>query len=414
MALEVGAPPLFSYFAYSSNTKPLTGWKNFGETGGVAPDRPIALAKALGEAVERYCSAIYRKKDLPLTSVRKASFKCASPELWDLYTEEQFEQESFPFVPFNEDTIVRWTPAFDLVKGFMIYIPAQSVYVPYYAFSQEDPERLLGQSISTGLACHETFIKGAISGICEVVERDALMITWQAGISPPKIDLTTIPQHLKNLVKISKGLTGMIDIFDITLDNGIPTFLSAYRSSLKTETAFCMAAATAPAPEEALRKSLEELVHTRRYSQILFQTHPPLSQETIETKNIRSKEEHLRFWADHGNMDKASFLFQSEVCRSFCDVPSIATGQDHKDLIALVKAISKTGHTVFIADITSPDIQNLGLYVIRAVIPGYQPLQMGHSYRALGGSRLWTVPQKMGYRGIKKETGDIDLPHPYP
>ena len=66
------------------------------------------------------------------------------------------------------------------------------------------------------------------------------------------------------------------------------------------------------------------------------------------------------------------------------------------------------------ADLTTPDVEELGLKVLRCVIPGFHPLFMGHNLRALGGSRLWEVPQKLGYRGINREFRDNPAPHPYP
>jgi ribosomal protein S12 methylthiotransferase accessory factor len=52
--------------------------------------------------------------------------------------------------------------------------------------------------------------------------------------------------------------------------------------------------------------------------------------------------------------------------------------------------------------------------VIRAVIPGFHPLCIGHTFRALGGSRLWEVPPKLGYAGLSRDTGDNPVPHPIP
>jgi len=64
--------------------------------------------------------------------------------------------------------------------------------------------------------------------------------------------------------------------------------------------------------------------------------------------------------------------------------------------------------------LTTEDIGSLGLEVVRAVVPGYHPLVVGHRIRALGGRRLWEVPQRLGFRGITKESGDYPFPHPYP
>jgi len=72
------------------------------------------------------------------------------------------------------------------------------------------------------------------------------------------------------------------------------------------------------------------------------------------------------------------------------------------------------GHRVLLADVTSEDVGDLGLRVVRALIPGFHPLILGHKIRALGGRRLWEVPQKLGYPGVTRAKGDNPAPHPYP
>ncbi len=65
-------------------------------------------------------------------------------------------------------------------------------------------------------------------------------------------------------------------------------------------------------------------------------------------------------------------------------------------------------------DVTTEDVRALGLTVVRALVPGYHPLFMGYHLRALGGERLWTIPQRLGYRGITRADGDYPYPHPFP
>jgi ribosomal protein S12 methylthiotransferase accessory factor len=39
---------------------------------------------------------------------------------------------------------------------------------------------------------------------------------------------------------------------------------------------------------------------------------------------------------------------------------------------------------------------------------------MGHRNRALGVSRLYQVPQKLGHRGLARNEPDNPYPHPFP
>jgi ribosomal protein S12 methylthiotransferase accessory factor len=80
----------------------------------------------------------------------------------------------------------------------------------------------------------------------------------------------------------------------------------------------------------------------------------------------------------------------------------------------LVTKIQAVNERLLIADLTTPDVSELGFSVIRAIIPGFHPLHLDYGLRALGGTRLWEVPQQLGYPGITPETGDNPQPHPYP
>jgi ribosomal protein S12 methylthiotransferase accessory factor len=65
-------------------------------------------------------------------------------------------------------------------------------------------------------------------------------------------------------------------------------------------------------------------------------------------------------------------------------------------------------------DLTTPDIEELGLRVVRVVVPGAHPLYMGHINRALGVRRLYEVPQRLGYPGLVPGDADNPYPHPFP
>jgi len=47
-------------------------------------------------------------------------------------------------------------------------------------------------------------------------------------------------------------------------------------------------------------------------------------------------------------------------------------------------------------------------------VPGLHPLFMGHETRALGGRRLYSVPQRLGHAGLEPGQPDNPYPHPFP
>lgn len=409
---ESGIPDFFCFYGKAGNTQAFGPFKNFANSGGASAHRGLAVAKAIGEAVERYCSAIYDKESLPFTSFEEATFMCVPPGEFALYSQEQFQRPDFPYVPFEPMTPVRWTPTVDMGTGETWYVPAAMVYMPYY-YNLESGEAPITQSISTGLACHCSQEEAAISAICEVIERDAFLITWQAQMARPKIDLDTLSHDNRDLVSRFERTGNPVTLFSLMMDHGIPAVLAVSRCLAKDGPALCFAASADIDSESAVRKSLEELAHTRRLAQSLKSSMPSIEANT-SFEAVSHQDAHLRFYGDHENSHLANFLFASEGRVAFQDIPSLSTGQPDIDLEVLVNRIRSVNHRVLVADLTTPDVGDLGLSIVRAVIPGFHHLFMGHALRCLGGSRLWEIPQQLGYLGVTREGGDNPVPHPYP
>ena len=186
-------PEFFHYHSRSCNTARFGSVTNFSDIGGVSTDRYVAIAKALGEAVERYCSAIYELGDPPLARYRELSLKAVYPGAMAVYREDQFRQARFPWARFTEDSLVHWTQGVSLISGEQILVPAAAVYAPFF-YSQSPGTAPILQPISTGLACGSSFEEAAISGLSEAVERDAFTITWQARLSRPRILIASLPK----------------------------------------------------------------------------------------------------------------------------------------------------------------------------------------------------------------------------
>ncbi|MBA5867455.1 MAG: hypothetical protein GDA67_12260 [Nitrospira sp. CR1.3] len=409
---EPGAPEFFHFFAKTCDTRAFNQQRNHGNAGGASTERGLAMAKAIGEAVERYCSAFYERDDLTFTSFAEASVPCTDPSRFALYLDRQYRQPYFPYVPFGRNTPVYWTHACDAVTGDKVYVPAAMVFMPYY-FHDQRGEQPITQRISTGLACHCSWPEAAISAICEVIERDAFTITWQSMLGPPHILNDTLSDENTDLIKRIEHTGARVTLLNITLEHGVPTVLAVAHQRGLSAPALIFAASASLDPEMAARKSLEELAHTWRLAHQLKTRFPPLVPGPYFEK-VKNQDDHVHLYCDHANTSLAEFLFNSSRRINFQQIAKISTGDAEQDLQNIVERLFLTGHKVLLADLTTTDIRDLGLWVVRAIIPGFHPLFIGHHLRAQGGSRLWEVPQRLGYRGIFRETGDNPAPHPYP
>lgn len=412
MPIQPGEPPFFHFYSNASNTTAFGMPANFNNAGGAASTRETALAKAVGEAVERYSAAFFDKDELPLRSVSDADFATVRPEEFALWSPAQYDDPGFMWAPWYDDTPVRWTPALEVLTGEQVHVPTAMVSIPYY-FERASGEAPIVQPISTGLACHVSLPEAALGGLCETIERDALTIFWQAMMSPPQILPETLSEANWDRVRRFEETGASVTMLDLTMDHGILTVMSILRSPSPDCPALTFAAATSMDAEEACRKSLEELAHTRRFCQSIV-SHMDRLEPTPDHRNVVDQLSHLNFWCDHRNAGLAEFAFASTARVEFDELASPGVGDAGRDLESACERISQVGHRVLLCDVTSPDVRSLGFRVVRAVVPGFHPLFMGYSNRALGGKRLWEVPQALGHPGITPGTGDNPSPHMYP
>lgn len=412
LPLEAGSPNFFHFYVRACNTEAFCEQANSANAGGAAMDRGKALAKAIGEAVERYCSAIFQREDFPLFSFESAPFSCVAPDEFALFSQQQYSQEKFPYRPFEKTTMVRWTPALDLTNGGVFHVPASMVFVPYF-YEKTRGEFPIMQPISTGLACHDDPMRAAISAICEVVERDAFTITWQAKISPPQVPTESLSAANRDLVARLEAIGAHVSLFNLPTDHGIPVVFSVLQNTALDAPALAFANSSSLDPEEAVRKSLEELAHSYRFCRLLKSWRSTFV-PTRKFANVIGRDSHVALHCDHANTHLSQFIFASSERISFSKIPNKATGDLKQDLTTVVKQIAKVNHRVLLADVTTADVQSLGLSVMRALVPGFHPLMIGHRFRAQGGRRLWEIPQKLGYPGLTKKFDDNPVPHPLP
>ncbi|MBB2909821.1 ribosomal protein S12 methylthiotransferase accessory factor [Streptosporangium becharense] len=390
-------PRFVHYLSEACSTEAMGFLKNFGNNGGAATDRRRALAKAIGEAVERYCSACFSPGDLVTASYEELDRPATPPGSYALYRPEQYDAPGFPWRPFTPASRVSWTPGRSLVTGEEVLVPAAFVYVPYH-YRSETP---IGQPISTGLACGASAEEAALSALCEVVERDAFTLMWQGRRSLPRIRLDSLPDSLSDLVRRFEAVGLVVHMVDIGTDIGCPSVMTIAEGFTPTSPALAFAAASHPDAEVACHKSLEELAHTRKFSVQVMDYLPPVPVE-VEAGHpaVDGQRAHLRYYCPQESKEYARFAW---ACTDEVDL-DLSAGRD-LSLAALVSAVAATGEDVVACDLTTPDVAELGLSVVRVVVPGLHPLHMGHSNRATGGRRLAAVP------GWSPAT---DNPHPHP
>ncbi len=409
---EAGAPDFLYYLARTCKTSALNPDHDQGALwgSGVSTDRELSNAKAIGEAIERYCASNYDTEAFPLTTYESASFPCVPPDTFALFSAKQYNEPGFPYRPFTRRSKVRWVPAIDLYTKETVYVPAAMVFLPYLR-RKKSGEQLLTPQISTGLACHTNKTMASFAGISEVIERDAFTITWQARLPRPKIRLDSLSAQNVDLLGRLRRPGATVTLLYLHMDHDIPVILSAMTSTVRDAPALVVAAASHLDPERAVQKSLEELAQSASFAQTVKSSRPRFNPGK-RWEHVVDPTSHASVYFDHASAPMADFLFSSTEQIAFSAIKNVATHNPTTDLHLLVERVHKIKHRVIVADVTTDDVRDLGLVVLRTLIPGFHPLFMGHRSRALGGRRLWEVPRKLGL--AKSRYGRIDNPFPHP
>ena len=351
---------------------------------GVAVDWNEALMKAVGEALERYCAGVYREREF---------VRAAAVDLDDALSPTDFVRpdDAPGFDPTEEHL---WVEGERLDTGERTYLPAAVVQFP-------QPETGLLPAITTGLGLGSSLADALYSGLTEVLERDATMLSWYSTFEP--IGLAVDDESFATLEKRvrSEGLD--VTALLVTQDVDLPVVtVAVHRNSDDLDTnsgegadgwpQFAVGSSAALDPNAAAAGALAEAV-----------------QNWMELRGMGPE----KAADERGSIGEyASF---PEAAREFVDVDeTIPAERVRSDTIptgptaveALVSSTIDAGLTPYAARITTRDVETLGFEAVRVVVPEAQPLFTRDPFF---GERAETVPTDLGF----EPRLDCSF-HPYP
>jgi ribosomal protein S12 methylthiotransferase accessory factor len=377
-------PPEPRWWVYGCDLArlPIGTWsspEHFGAAG-ASIDPHQALQRALGEAVERYsglCNAapedclLIAPAENPIAGI----FPLCAPD------------ESCPpsFRESRLKTPITHVRMRHLSDDCAALVSAAHVYL---GFSPQPPEPMVTLPISTGLAFHTHLSKAIWSGLCEVAERDAMMLMWWNRRPLRRIEMARrlpecITSRLERLRQV--GLTA--HLFDMSTDFRIPTvfcLVTGERYPYVIAGAACHAD-----PVEACAKALDEGASARL---VTSGDKWPRDIPSILTFGwVRQLEHHIMLYAQWRSSPAFEFLWRSKGAPLPFDEfaqgdwwPAPA-GMD--DLVALAAKLATQDLTVLWTEVTAPEVAELG-HVVKVVVPQMVPLSQDHNVRWLATPRL--------------------------
>lgn len=398
-------PEMYHTVVERSHPDELTDGHEFSPSeGGGSLDREKAIVSAIGEGVERYCSCIYRAKDL-----RKETYddieNGIDPADVVNFSDEQIASGDAPASLYTDDSEIRWVESRRVSDGADVFVPAQLVYLNY----DRSSEPFIRNPISTGLAAGMDNVTATIQGILEVVERDAFMVYYLTKTPLSKIDLQETTDSIDLLTDRldRKGIDWYL--FDARTDVGIPVVISVL---VDVETPTVTVAADAGIDIlGAVRGALEEALQTRLYQRhIISNGESPIRFEDVERESI-NRDRRILGWSHEDAPDELAFWTESDRTTA---VEKIRAETEIDDVTRIPEFVDRTLN-LYTVDITTRDVAEAGFSVVRAIAPEAQPLYLREEHRYWDTTRLESVPEQRGHRTEIPENEPInDYPHPFP
>jgi len=161
-------------------------------------------------------------------------------------------------------------------------------------------------------------------------------------------------------------------------------------------------------------KALDEAVRVRSWARSIRHA-DPAGALVLPADEIRDFDEHIRYYAYDGPAPRTSFLDASEERRDTADVPPLEGGSLRAQIDALCNRLERQHASAYVVDVTSPDVADAGLCVVKVIAPELCPLDVEHRARLLGSRRLYEVPARLGMRPRRLRFDELNAdPHPFP
>ena len=368
-----------------------------------------AIGSAIGEAVERYCASHVNQQALRHANWQEVASSAISPAECVLYSPHQYARKEFPFAEWKEATEIDWFSARELPSENEVLAPALLIYMGYRA---KNFEGYICQSTSNGLAAGPDLHTAIRNGLYELIERDGFLICWMNRLSMPEVDFSQKPGLARNIRTHYERFGVETRIFNLTTDLPIYVMMALSLNPSGQGPAAMVGLGCHSDPSVAVIKALLEICQIRPSCARKYVEEPP-QQRLRSYEDVRTLDDHSAFFMMPERLNELSFLLQNGCTQQLEDLPNHSLGSAREDLHTCVAALNNAGCRVIYADLTTPDLVDFKIRVVRTIATGLQPIHFGHGQERLGGLRLYEVPRRLGYTSDNTTEASLNpCPHP--
>ncbi len=372
--------------------------------GGISFDIAEAKISAFGEFVERYSSSFQLDKGLIFGSFTELSktYKCFRPDQIKYFSEKQYANQNFDLKRLDNSTEVHWIKCRN-------YLTDDEILLPFFMTNVENikEDGKFHINTTTGTACHISTEKVIESGLMECIERDAFCKFWylQKINKYRKFTAKFILDQYKNDKKIKALFDNKkikIISYDISELAYCPTFVTFIYFKKKNKIYQSVGSATRLNHREALIKSCIEAYQGIEYIELVCKQNTFTDDEikTLNFTTINSFRRHYALYNVHPELIQEVPLLKNMFNDDFSE-----DWQDnyphHLKSINKDELKDKGLDEVYFTDLTTDDVKQFGLEIVKIVTP---------KLHLLTGNFLYP------YLGLFEPELDLmtEMPHPFP
>ncbi|MGB0504796.1 MAG: YcaO-like family protein [Pikeienuella sp.] len=373
--------------------------------GGKGLTETQAKLSALGEALERY-SAVHW--DNQRVRFGPASDTAILPTDCVLYSDHQYGT-SVPYRKWSINEPDYWISGTEFPSNTPVELPAALVYqVSPYARVEDHFTAVT----SNGLGAGKNLPDAILSGIYEVIERDAFMITWLNRLPTTKIKTPQQGCNAAQIIRQYEKFGVSVRLLSLATDQAA-TVVMAIAENPDDESAFRVIGLGCDLdPVTAVDKAVLELCQLKPGAASRAHGNDYKTRLT-GYESVRTIDDHILFHLMPEHAAEFDFLTQTNAECDLGDLPRPDCFSTQDALVALIESATKCGSRVAYADITAADFAELGPKVVRVIMTGFQPIHFGFAEGRLGGTRLYEAPVTWGLRKMPLSEAELNqCPHP--
>lgn len=336
----------------------------------------LACAKAVAEAAERAACVLFPVQDVVFASADELGDEALPWESLPRGSQEEYEDAEAMCEPFSPSVRMRWVPGVSLLTGETKYVPLSLAYM-----TPQDAGARYWLPISTGTAAHTDVAAAMVNAICEVIERDAIALTWLLRLRLPRLKFEgspTLSAHESLDTLATSGVKHLM--FDATTDVGVPTVYAVQLRDGEPNVATLVSCATDFNVYEAMVRTVRECAA----ASLSFEMGRAIPSDPRSFVRLEDGAIYMGRPAQRGAF---SFLVDSQEFVEPSRHPLPPASHSGR-LAALRTRLAARSMDALVADITPSDVRDSGLVVMRAVVPDLMPMSCVTRFRYLGHRRL--------------------------